>query len=81
MVFLVAVWILVPTLNKSTITLTVKKKKKREGTGITDIYPTYKSPMRVLSNYRLHLWEKGMVTVCNIVIKASVTSLLIFFEM
>lgn len=37
--------------------------------------------MRVLSNYRLHLWEKGMVTVSNIVIKASVTSLLIFFEM
>lgn len=36
--------------------------------------------MQTHSNYSPSLWENGRVTICNIVIKASVTSLLIFFK-
>jgi len=60
--------------NKSIATLMWKKKTKN-----CHYSHVSESPKKIHSNYRLSLWKKGIVTICNTVIKASVTSLLIFF--
>lgn len=63
--------------SKNVATLMQKNKTK---TVITATCLTYESCVQIHSNYRPSLWEKRMVTICNTMIKASVTSLLIFFN-